>query len=291
MLAVLIVSVFAGPAAALSAQDDPSGEVPLVEKPWDQLSNKEVTPNGEKALAIAPKKWRHAETENFILHYRRVTEARKVAREIEYDIRFIAKTLGATPQQYKKRSHVFVFEDETEWNVFLGQTDIPSWTGSFALGDELFLNVRRSGETGRFDSQTLAHETTHAVVARLYPDKRWPLWLSEGFAEYMGSASVAARKNEMLKLRQHTLNFAQMPIDDLMAMNRYPEDAVAVERLYQTSEKLVRFIMDDLPRDRFLHFIDAILDGSPFKTALLMVYSSQIASYEDFERRYEKVTR
>jgi hypothetical protein len=37
---------------------------------------------------------------------------------------------------------------------------------SLALGDELFLNVRE--QTGAFDSETVAHETTHAVVARIY---------------------------------------------------------------------------------------------------------------------------
>lgn len=35
---------------------------------------------------------------------------------------------------------------------------------------------------------TPAHETTHAVVARIYRRQRWPVWLGEGFAEYVGAA-------------------------------------------------------------------------------------------------------
>jgi len=272
------------------AQDEPPSEVPLVEKPWDELSNKEVSPDGEKALAIAPEKWKHAETDNFILHYRRVTEAHKVAREIEYDIWFVAKTLGATPDKYKRKSHVFIFEDDTEWQNFLADTEIPSWAGSFAVGDELFLNVRRSETTGRFDSQTLAHETTHAVVARLYTT-RWPLWLSEGFAEYMGSASVAARKNETVRGRQHVLEFAGLSLDQLTAMTRYPDDPIVVTQLYESAEKLVRFIMNDLPKERFLSFVDAILSGSDLKDAVLKVYGDKFKDFDEFEKKYDRFTK
>ena len=49
------------------------------------------------------------------------------------------------------------------------------------MRDDLFLDVRAA--QGGFDSQTLAHETTHAIVARIYGGRRWPLWLNEGFAE------------------------------------------------------------------------------------------------------------
>ncbi len=275
---------------AQGRQDQPPGEVPLVERPWDQLSNTTVSPNGEKALAINPKRWKHAETDNFILHYRRVTEAHKVAREIEYDIWFVAKTLGASKDAYKKKSHVFIFEDDMEWERFLADTTIPNWAGSFAIGDELFLNVRRSEATGSFDSRTLAHETTHAVVARLYTT-RWPLWLSEGFAEYMGTASVAARKNVFLKGQQHTLPFASLSLDQMTAMTRYPDDPVQVSQLYESSEKLVRFILTDLPKDRFLSFVDAILAGYPLKDAVMRIYGDKFKDFGEFEKKYERFAK
>lgn len=247
--------------------------------------------DGKTALEIAPDRWKHAETENFTLHYRRATEAQKVAREVEYDLWFVATTLGATKDRYTRKSHVYVFEDDAEWKSFIAQTRAPSWSASFAKGDELFLNVRRSNETGRFNSSTLAHETTHAVVARLYRGKRWPLWLNEGFAEYMGGASVAARKGQTVKRFQGTLQNADMPLAMMESLQTYPADETSISALYQSSEKFVRFLMNEFPRDRIAKFIDAMLDGRQAEAAVIEVYGDKVKDWSDFTRRYEKFVR
>lgn len=277
-----------GLSSPASKADAPPREVPLVEKKWDDLSNKETGRLGKSALEIAPEKWKHAETENFIIHYRRVTEAQKVVREIEFDIWFIAKTLGASRDRYLKKSHVFVFEDEAEWRLFSSGNPVPQWASSFAHGDELFLNIRRVDATGRFDSYTLAHEVTHAVVARLYPQKHWPLWLNEGFAEYMAGASVAARKNQSVKRHQQTLKMAEMPIEEMTALKEYPRDEEAVARLYQTAEKLVRFLKSELPRDQFPAFVEAMLDDRSLTEVLLEFHGDTFKDFNSFKKRYEK---
>jgi len=270
---------------------EPEPDVPLVEKPFDQLSNQQVDALGQKALAIRPADWKHAETDNFIIHYRRATEARKVAREVEFDLKFVATAFGATKAQYSRKSHVFVFEDETEWQNFLALTKVPSWAGSFARGDNLFLSLRNNGSGEPFDSHTLAHETTHAVVARLYPGTQWPLWLNEGVAEYMGAASVAARKNQPIKRHEHALNFASMSLDELQQIKVYPQDPIQVAELYETAEKLIRFVMTELPRDRFLQFIHAVLAGQSLKDALLAIYPDKLASYDDFEKKFARFSK
>ena len=271
--------------------EEPPRDTPLVEQKWETLSNKNLRKEGEAALAIDPGKWKHAETDHFVLHYRRVTEAQKVAREVEYDLWFIAKTLDAKKEQYQRKSHVFVFEDDEEWHVFLGKVQMPAWIASFAYGDELFLNVRKTQETGRFDSKTLAHETTHAVVARLYPDQRWPLWLAEGWAEYMGGASVAARKGQSVKRHQTQLRFAAMPLETMERLTSYPADEILVAQLYQTSEKLVRYLMAELPKERILRFIEAALAGKSLQTCVLEVYGDQFKDWADFRKKFELFDR
>ncbi len=283
------------PAAGDAGNPRPAREVPLVEKPLEALTNKEMSPDGVRALSIEPAKWRHAETENFILHYRRVTEAQKVAREVEYNLWHVATALGATKERYARKSHVFVFEDEEEWKKFkglLGNAGL-AWAVSFAVGDELFLNVRGGGNsgTGSFDSQTLAHETTHAVVARLFPRKRWPLWLNEGFAEYMGGASVAARKGQSGKRYQRVLDKAELSLAAMEAMTEYPADEAMVARLYQTSEKFMRFLMNELPKDRIVKFIDAVLDGRGMQPAVLEVYGDKVRDWDAFMKRYERFSK
>jgi hypothetical protein len=215
-----------------------------------------------------------------------------VAREVEFDLTFVATQLGATKEEYAKKSNVFIFEDQNEWQTFLAQTPQPPWAASFAHRDDLYLSVRNTAPGApSFDSRLLAHETTHAVVARLYPGTRWPLWLNEGLAEYMGAASVAARMNQPIRRHEHTLDFAGMSLDELQQIQVYPQDPVQVAELYETAEKLIRYIMTELPRERFTHFISAVLEGRSLKDALLYVYPDKIASYDDFEKKYAKFSK
>jgi hypothetical protein len=274
------------PALALSAPgDEPPRDVVLVEKKRDELSNRDFAELAKKALAMQPDKWKHAETENFIVHYRRVTEAKKVLREVEFSLWFIANSLGATRERYQRKSHVFVFKDEAEWQRFIAGAGVPPWTHSFAHGDELFLNVR--GDTGLFDSKTLAHEATHAVVARLYPDRHWPLWLNEGFAEYMSGASIAARMRLYTKGFQKPLHSAKLTLEELTAMTAYPEDEKEVAQLYQSSEKLVRFLMNELPKERFAKFVELLLERRKLPDAIAAVYGDEFKDFDSFRKKYD----
>jgi len=285
----VLVVLACGVPLAQGFEEPPPQDMPLVEKRVEQLSSKEASPLGTKALAIAPEKWKHAETDHFIIHYRRVTEAQRVVREIEYTLWFVAQSLGATKERYAKKSHVYVFQDEREWKDFLAETSNPSWFGSFANGDELFLHVGGMGEG--FNSHILAHETTHAVVARLYPRQRWPRWLNEGFAEYMGSASQAARKGMWTKGMQQELSDASIPVEKLVAMQDYPTDRKEVDRFYESSQKLVRFLMNNYPKDRFPKFIEAIVGGANFEAALLQVYGDRVKDYAAFTKQYERFVK
>lgn len=269
--------------------EEPPRDIRLEEKKFEQLSNRDADPLAAKALAVDPLKWKHAETDHFIFHYRRVTEAQKVVREIEFDLWFVAKSLGAPKERYAKKSHVYIFQDEKEWRQFVADVEVPSWSASFAHGDELFLHVGGAGEG--FDSHTLAHETTHAVVARLYPTQRWPRWLNEGFAEYMGSASIAARKSQWTKGMQRGLAKANLSLEQLIATKEYPTDREAVSVFYQSSEKLTRFLMNAFPQDRFPKFIDAVVGGAEFQDAILQVYGDQVKDYPTFCKQYDRFTK
>lgn len=282
---------FSSPAPGAADNSEPPRDVPLVEKSWDDLSNKEVGDYGQLALAVKPQEWKHAETDNFVIHYRRATEARKVAREIEFDLWFVAKTLGATPAQYRHKSHVFIFRDEAEWEKFLADTREPMWSASFAMRDELFLNVHSEGNGDPFDSHLLAHETTHAVVARLYPFEHWPVWLNEGFAEFMGGASVAARNHQLIKGYQRDLTLADLPLDDLFAVKIYPKEEDKVWQLYQTSEKFVRFLMNDLPKERFRKYVTEVLTTEDPKKSFMTVYGDKFKDFDTFEKKFKDFSK
>jgi len=272
----------------------PPREVKLVEKKAAELANQDTSEHGTKALAINPEKWKHAETENFILHYRRLTEAQKVAREVEYQLWYVASFLGATKERYTRKSHVYVFEDDEEWKTFIASSKgSVGWAKSFAYGDDLFLNVRGGGNTGSgsFDFMTLAHEATHAVIARLFPDKRWPLWMNEGFAETMAATTVGARKSGGARRLERSGAATRYTPDQLIAMEEYPDDLVQIQALYESSQKLMSFIINELPKERFLPLLDAVLAGKPFPEAVVEVYGEKIKSWEEFNKRYERAVK
>ncbi len=282
---------FSKPAAANAAvfSTPPPRSPPLLERTWDQLSEHVVSPIGSNALSIKPEQWKHAETENFILHFRRVRDGNVVAREIEFHLWFVAQELGARKEQYARKSHVYIFKDEAEWQKFLGTTGQPSWAHSFAHGDELFLDVRE--ESGAFDPENVAHETTHAVVARLYGRRHWPLWLNEGFAEYMGRASVAARHSQSLRRSQDSLQSARLTVAELTSTTAYPTEREKVTRLYESSEKFVRYLCNKFPKELFPRFVERVLAGEPAQSALAATYGAEFNDMTAFERRFARFIR
>jgi hypothetical protein len=74
-------------------------------------------------------------------------------------------------------------------------------------------------------------------------------------------------------------------------MRVYPDDPVQVAELYETAEKLIRFINTELPRDRFTQFLTAVNTGRSLKDALLFVYPDKIASYDDFLKKFDKFSK
>ena len=289
VLAVAVsVARVAAAQTSLPASTPPPRNVPLIQRAWQQLSHQTVSVTGSEVLQIKPEQWRHAETENFILHFRRVSDANAVAREIEFDLWFVAKELGATKEQYTRKSHVYIFKDDREWQKFLADTSAPPWAQSLARGDELFLNVRGSGG---FDEETVAHEATHAVVARIYRGRRWPVWLSEGFAEYMGRASVAARHHQNVRRNQRAFQAAELTFAQLTSTSIYPTSPEQVRQLYETSEKFVRYLLNNYPKQLFPTFVDRVLTGEAAAPALATVYGGEFNDMAAFERKFARIAR
>lgn len=281
MLACAPVALAQGP-----AKSGPPKEVKLVERPFEKLTSTAFGELGARAYAMDQKKWKHAETECFLVHYRRVTEAQRVVREIEYALWFVADMLGVPRERYQEKSHVFVFQDRREWNQFLLDTRMPSWTGSFAYDSDLFLFIGSATEP--FDSKLLAHEVAHAAISRMYPGRRLPRWLNEGYAEYVGAASVASRTRQYLKGVRNRLDNARFPLAKLVEMTEYPTEREEIQQFYQTSERFVRFLLESYPKEKFPAFLDAVFDGSPLPEAMKVAYGTGFADLKAVEQQYDR---
>ncbi len=263
-------------------------ETSFKELSWEELSNRDLRGPAEIAIGLREDRWRHAETTHFILHFRRVTEARKVAREIEFAFDFVVNALHADPNAHPAKSHVFIFEDESDWRVFRVAAKFPDWMSSVASGDDLFLNIRQTRGGLDFRSTSLNHEAAHAVIARLYGRRYWPLWLNEGFAEYVGGASIAARKNQSLNRHQEDLPLATLSPTELQNLEEYPDELEKVGDFYASSQLLTRFLLDELPAERFPQLVDRLVAGESLEIAIPAVYADRFPEYPAFLEVYER---
>src|ERR1700726_4318434 len=87
----------------------------LTEVEFTALSQRDPNPLGEKALAIHPDQWKHAETEHFIYHFVHSYIATPIAVEAEFHYRVIAKELERDQPPGDIKSHIYIFEQPDEW--------------------------------------------------------------------------------------------------------------------------------------------------------------------------------
>src|SRR5436309_14969169 len=86
--------------------------VPDVE--FSRLSQRDPNPLGQKALAIHPEQWKHAETEHFIYHFADPFTVTPVSVEAEFHYRVVAKTLQREQPSGDTKSHIYIFQSGTD---------------------------------------------------------------------------------------------------------------------------------------------------------------------------------
>lgn len=204
---------------------------------------------------------------------------------------FAAATFcGSLLERYARKSHVYVFQDDKEWREFVKQARQMPWSHSFAIHDELFLNIHGTGQG--FESDTLAHETTHAVVARVYGSARWPLWLSEGFAEYMADACGAVRRGLAPEAYPRHLGSATMTLTELIACRVIPRILrvlrncmIPARSLFVISSPNIR---RNCSRDWLIDFSMALRHSSRWPRFMAMNSATWLRSTSDFRLPFVK---
>src|SRR5947209_8113222 len=92
-------------ATSAVAQINESSSLPEIE--FSQLSQRDPNPLGEKALAIHPEQWKHAETDHYIYHFVHSYVATPVSVEAEFHYRVIAKELERDQPSGDVKSHIY----------------------------------------------------------------------------------------------------------------------------------------------------------------------------------------
>jgi len=268
-------------AASAIAQINESSSLAEVE--FSQLSQRDPNPLGEKALAIHPEQWKHAETEHFIYHFAHSYVATPVSVEAEFHYRVIAKELERKQPGTDVKSHIYIFEKPEEWREFQSFGKLEPWTGGIHSEGSLFI---QRDPANKFSSNLLGHEIAHLVMHRFYTGGI-PRWLDEGFAEYVSrDAHASYQRARGYISKPHSESIAPqelIPLPVLLAFTYPPSDRV--HTFYNESERLVRFLAaTDKPS--FLNLLDALARHQPLETVLPRLYSGRFATVAILEEKF-----
>lgn len=254
----------------------------------DQVDRAQLTPRASRLVDATEFKWRHAQTDHFVVHYENGIFAAKVARLAEFFYGFVAADLQGAQDRLTGRSHLFIFRNEKDWRTFQqnymdGELE---WAFSMVEGPVMYL---QQADNLSSSAEVLGHEMTHLVVNRFFT-RHLPLWLNEGIAEWYGEFAYAAFKGVKKSKRAQFQGLRSIvPVLDLIRAASYPADTESVRAFYDTSKHVVGFLQMERPPEKFVPFVKALMDGADTATALSDVYG--FAGADDFARAFDKFRR
>jgi Peptidase MA superfamily len=244
----------------------------LREVEFSQLSERDPNPLSEKALAIHPESWKHAETDHFIYHFTHGFVATPVSVEAEFHYRVIIKELERDQPGAVPKSHIYIFEQPEDWQQFQSAGQLEPWTGGIHFAGSLFI---QRNPAYKFSNNLLGHEIAHLVLHRFYT-AAIPCWLDEGFAQFVsknGHASYQRARGYISKPHSESIADGDLiPLRTLLAITHPP--AERVHTFYDESERLVRF-MAATDKRSFLALLDALARHQPFEVALSQNYAGK----------------
>ncbi|MCG3150211.1 MAG: hypothetical protein PCFJNLEI_03691 [Verrucomicrobiae bacterium] len=237
---------------------------------------------GTVALGLSPEKWKHAETEHFIVHF--VRNGEKVGRFAEEQYREVREFLGDRPDLLKgRKSQVFAFFEPEDWRKFAARVQVP-WAAGITRGDEFFYLAVTETKRSEAKDRTLAHEMTHLVFNRFYRG-RLPLWLNEGIAEYFGQRKTST----ISQFRQRMGQTEPYHLGKLLAAEKYPERPEEIQAFYAEAAIIVDFLTRTSERRQLLpKFVERVMDGRDVVEGMRL-YGYQ--DWADFEKDYRKYRR
>jgi len=253
----------------------------------DAMDTANCLPRDRMLMEESTIKWKHAQTEHFVIHYEMELFALKVAHMAEFFYSYIAQDLQGAEDHVRGRSHLFIFRTEARWKKFLeSQPNHQAWTFSFVQGPSMYL---QQAENRTKSADVLAHEMTHLVINR-FIRHRLPLGLNEGIAEYYGEFAFAAFRGTT-RSPHAVFKALRDPLDlrTFLAADKYPDNEQAVHRFYQTAKYFVGFLMTKKPREKFPAFLAAVSGEAKPEEVLVEHYG--FADFKALEKEFGKFCR
>jgi hypothetical protein len=176
---------------------------------------------------------------------------------------------------------VFLFANDQDWKAYLAKRHNAAPLAGFAYKNELLLPTVTERGGSEESLKTLCHEVTHAIVARFYPGAKPPLWLNEGFAEYIAARVMALKRAYSVDKYMSAKVDRPMKLDPVFRRIRYgvaplrgPEE-YPVAAFYANAAWCVRTVAEKLPPEGLPRFFNALCAGNSPDAALRFAYGTK----------------
>jgi hypothetical protein len=261
------------------AQRDRCAKIEAVDKPFDQLSHREISKAGQTALRIDASKWKHAESEHFIIHYQLSDVKNRLIREAEYYYWKIQNDLKLTTDLVEHKSHIFLFQDDDEWRGFQVATGLSNIAG-VTMGHEFFSYYPKKKD--KDFSGTVAHEMTHLVFNRFFTG-RPPLWLNEGFAEFQAHNAFQSLYGKRLgAINKDSTQVGDIHFVTMTTWTQYPPTMGNIQAFYVKAQLAVGLLIDKGGPERFVQFVNTSIQDPDFYKAFNQHYREVFKDIDKF---------
>ena len=251
--------------------------------------------------ASAKAAWHEATSRNFIVYSEGSQEdARDFAAKLER-FRFVLRTMRPPPGEVPSvRLRVYLVQDQNAVQRLVGGGAagyyVPDARGLMMVGtrrrEVTSADIRSVRNIVDLDPESvLFHEYTHHFTFQYFP-ATYPIWYSEGFAEFWGSTRILPGDIVEVGLPANH-RFATfralgwLPLERLLSAHNYSEVPGAnLFLLYAEGWLLVRYLFDHPERQRQINeYLRLVNQGVPFNEAArraipdMATFDNELSSY------------
>jgi hypothetical protein len=224
--------------------------------------------------------WQKVSSTHFIvMHIGDDSLAKTVSERAESYYSTIAADLGYTRYQnfwlWDNRVKILIYPTA---EAFSEACDAPAWAAGRASPQRHEIaSYHQSGEG--FLSTLLPHELAHLILSDFIGESRVPLWLTEGFSEWVQGGRKSPASGRLMSRR--------FPLKTLFNLDiRRDTDRERVTLFYAQSASVVGFLIKTYGGDAFGAFCRALRDGKDLPAALAAAYPQDAPSLDVLEQKW-----
>ncbi len=228
--------------------------------------------------------WQILKSTHFLVFYKDASEntLNQLTQKAEDCYNSITEDLGFNRFNFwtwDNRAKIYLFNNQEEYKK---ETQAADWSAGEAkvASKTIMTFVTAPG----FLNNVLAHEMAHIIFNEMvgFDNPAVPLWLQEGVATYQERDISSVKADLAGKLRQG--NF--LGLDDLSRTEvSGSKDKERVGLFYAESYSLVKYLISEFGKDRFVFFCQNLRDNKNLAAALAKTYS--FAGMADFESAWK----